>query len=196
MSLIVPPGYASVALKFQVPGQSGEVISTFGIRGGISPDWPDVVDAVVSGFTANVLPILCEATYCPEATWEANVLGVMIEGTTPVDSSGLLEGDQMPPNNAWLVRKLTGFVGRTNRGRMYLPGLEEGLVNTSGVIAGGTVTDMNAGLADWLTAVAAADVDLVVFHDSEGAGAADDPTVITQLVAQAKIATQRTRLRD
>lgn len=197
MALVIPEATASVALHFTLPGQSGDVVSTFGVTGFPDSDWPERIEAVVTGFTGNVLPLLQANVQLVEATWVANQDGTLIAGVTPVATSGANVASALPPNCTWLIKKNTLLAGRCHRGRMYLPGLVEANVDASGNLDGGQVTSMNGALQDWLDEVdGIGGATLVVLHDEDGACAAADPTPIASLICQGKIATQRKRLRD
>ena len=59
-----------------------------------------------------------------------------------------------PANCAQLVRKITAFGGRKNRGRMYLPwSINEGLVDEIGSIDATFTADTQAKLDDWRDAI-------------------------------------------
>lgn len=100
-----------------------------------------------------------------------------------------------PPNVAYLVRKSTGLIGRKNRGRQYLPASAE-----SGITEGGALTTAEAALlqayADQLfenvfAPPGASNIaSIAILHDDETVV----PTIVTALVAQQSVATQRRRL--
>lgn len=196
MALVIPPNCAQIALHFSLPGQAGDVISTFAVETLPDLDWQETVEDAVTPFTVNVLPLLASVVQLVEATYVANPGGPLIGGVVPVATFGTNAAAPLPPNCTWLIRKNSNLIGRTNRGRMYLPGLVEPNVTAAGTIDLGQVTDMNAGLADWLAAVQASVGAFVILHDDGGAGALADPAPVTSLICQEKIATQRGRLRD
>jgi len=124
----------------------------------------------------------------------------LVYDSTEDSQQGGAGGTPLPPNCAFLVRKRTSLSGRRGRGRMYLPGVPEGLVDPAGNITGSAVTDLQNGLDNWwdeLTGVppGTSAYPPVVLHRSEGAGVEPAPTPILSFQAESKIATQRRRLR-
>jgi hypothetical protein len=102
-----------------------------------------------------------------------------------------------PQNCAILVKKLSGLTGRQNRGRFNLPGIDEAQVSATGVITAATVTSIQSGLNNFLTAVIgeANVTNMVILHQGIGDVPALAPTVVTNLVCDPLISTQRRRLR-
>lgn len=110
--------------------------------------------------------------------------------------------DTLPQNNAFLVHKRTGKSGRRNRGRLYLPGVEETAVDDRGVLTGAFLGTYQGWLTTWLArfgAGALLEFGMCILHTyPEGgstAGSEMDPTRVTSLVLDPVIATQRRRLR-
>lgn len=96
-----------------------------------------------------------------------------------------------PPNTAILVRKQTAAGGRKNRGRMYVPGTDELKIDFKGQLTAAYVSDLQDAFTDYASALALADLPLVVLHTDP----ADTPTPITALLVDNFAATQRRRLR-
>jgi hypothetical protein len=57
------------------------------------------------------------------------------EFTEPVGTAGSVQGDMLPPTNCALLRLITRFADRSRKGRVYLPGVPEGMQN-EGVLSG------------------------------------------------------------
>jgi len=114
---------------------------------------------------------------------------ISIEATTAA-VTGTFSGTQMTPNVAYLLRKVTASGGRRNRGRMYLPGVNEGNVDGTGAVDGTAIGKLNTAGSDFITDTGAADIGLFILHSDGGT-----PTEITSFVASPKVATQRRRLR-
>lgn len=110
--------------------------------------------------------------------------------TSFAGTGGGVGGEVGFPQAAWLVQKRTAFGGRENRGRFYIPGLSESIVDTGGVILSVNVALAQTELDEFHTGLQAADLPMYVLHNS-----ASLPTAVTSLVADATIATQRRRLR-
>jgi len=72
----------------------------------------------------------------------------------------------MPANIAFLIRKNSGQPGRRGRGRMFLPGVSEQDADQNGVVVGSKITELNANLATFYTAVTDADCDPCILHNT------------------------------
>lgn len=94
---------------------------------------------------------------------------------------------------AFLIHKATSLGGRAGRGRFFLPGVPESNVNSNGLLTSGTATAVNADLDSFLTELTNDGLIPVVLH-AEGSPITT-PTAITSLTCDAKVATQRRRLR-
>jgi hypothetical protein len=107
----------------------------------------------------------------------------------------------LPQNSAHLVRKNTTAGGRRNRGRFYLPGVNEGGVNDVGVLDQSQITATNTALTNFLAECfipAELFEGMVVLHSylaGTPSGEQMAPTPVASLVCQPVIATQRRRLR-
>ncbi len=81
---------------------------------------------------------------------------------------------------------------------MYLPGVPESIVGNAGVLTPAYVTQMNTALSGWLSAIQAlGDVqNMVILHSFASVPPVPlPPTIVSQLVCDTRIATQRLRLR-
>lgn len=106
-------------------------------------------------------------------------------------TAGSKTGAALPPNNTWLVTKITGNPGRRNKGRLFLPPPLEGDVDPAGTISSGIVSDMQDALDAFLAASATADWLPVILHNSTPS----TPANVDSWRAESTIATQRRRLR-
>lgn len=102
-------------------------------------------------------------------------------------------GGAAAPNVSFLVHKNTALGGRAGRGRAFIPGVPESVVDQAGEIAGATVTAMNGGLADFFADLATADLPAYLLHGEDSP--ITTPTVITSFACDTVAATQRRRLR-
>lgn len=105
-------------------------------------------------------------------------------------------GKQLPQNCAVLVRKGTGKGGRKNRGRFFWPSIPASEVDNNGLITPSTRTAIQTSMDDLLALYDAGGNDFFsagmrLLHATE----ADPPTEIVSLDVDARIATQRRRLR-
>lgn len=111
---------------------------------------------------------------------------------TTVAEDGTFAVECLPVNCAFLIRKRTSHGGRHGVGRMYFPSglcIGEGDVTPAGMIDSGSITAINTKLEAWRADLATALVPMIVKDDT------DDDHVVTSLVIDSKIATQRRRLR-
>lgn len=119
--------------------------------------------------------------------------GALGNGEVVRSTAGTAVGETPPVNTAMLVKKITGLGGRQNRGRMYIPpfSLSETNISKLGVIASGTVTGQQAYINTIMAAIDPDVTRLKLLHTNP----ANTPEIITQLVVQSRVATQRRRLR-
>lgn len=118
--------------------------------------------------------------------WDASITPLLGSGST-----------MLPNNCATLLRKSTALGGRRNRGRMYIACPFEAEVSAAGAVTPAAVTAWNTAAALIMPGGAIHTAfgflgDAVVLHD-EGS---QTPAVVTDLGCQAKIATQRRRMRS
>lgn len=201
MALIIPPGFGSVVLSHVRSGDPDPYAVTFGV---------DLGDAAGDfQLAANLIKgkwVEFDQIYDDQVTLDRVVLYVGQDGEPPtvyedtgatVDGTG--PGSYLPQNNACLVTKNTASSGRRNKGRFYLPYvLPEGSVDDLGVIESvhraGVQNAMDGFLDDLNTAGVGFATPMVVLHGT-GLSTPPAPTVVTSLVVEQVIATQRTRLR-
>lgn len=101
----------------------------------------------------------------------------------------------LPPAPAYVVSKNTGFAGRSQRGRLYLPGVQDN-VGEDGVLDTTDQSNKQTAMTNLLAAVDAdASVDYcVLLHDEETSVEAT-PTRITSFTVRSLIGTMRPRMR-
>lgn len=196
MSVNVPLGYTQVTLHFTNTAYQGEASVTFGLDvrtatdlpsdwpGNISDHWVSTVHQRMSSAVELVLTTMRMPTESGDVTLEHSSA-----------SGGFLSGDIAPPNAAYLVQKRTGFAGKKNRGRMYLPSvLMSSLTsNRSDLVAVGPLGALQTQLDAFLALLEADSTFMVILHQE---GIADAPRRVTSLLAVERLATQRGRLRD
>jgi hypothetical protein len=193
--VIIPPGYANI--QFRMSATNGSASGHKGLTAiGVAieaadpvqlmEDAKDAYESFLSPYTGNL--------------WEGDsiVLQVGTSGDPVTYEAGAWEGgsaggEQLPPNCALLIKKLSGEGGRAHRGRMFIPSPAEDGVGNDGNLSPTQFASFTGDVNDFLAAIQAADgvTDAVIFHTTDD----ESPTVITSLVAQRMIATQRRRLR-
>jgi hypothetical protein len=128
--------------------------------------------------------------------------GEDLVGSDPTTGAcGLAMTAALPPNCAILVHKRTSRGGRRGRGRMYLPWATLGTdVTEGGVISGPKIALVQAAVTVWLSSIGSGAGPVVLLHrpsspDIQGPPTTPgSPNVVTSMVVDPLIATQRRRL--
>ena len=193
--MIIPVGYAQVNLIWTgTPIPTGAQM-TFGVNNTVNnASASDIAAAVrdqwdTCGIQSRYDPLLSVSSILvkkgPNSTGASFVLPTTLPGSTtsPVVS----------PNVAALIKKNTAAGGRTGRGRMYMPGIPEGQVNSDGVMVSAFREAITNELGTFRLGLETAGIPMALLH---GAGSpVSTPIAITGLVCDTKVATQRRRLR-
>jgi len=188
-NLRIPVGAALVTWHLGGPGQDGEVLTTMGVDN--EDPWTQTdVEELYGAFLAEILPVLatpllfhkCSARVQIDATDQ-----LILEHSD--ENNGSDGADMMPLNVSLLVKKVTGFAGQRNQGRMFIPGIREARVNDAGQVTGAYFTALQEACDDFLALVGAGVRTPMLFHHSSAT-----PREITSLQASPFVATQRGRL--
>lgn len=191
---VIPSGCAQANYKFTgaaVPNGAqitmGYAIDTY------SGDPSDMADDLILAWVGTIE--LLHTSAC--------VLTSVLVKFGPNDTGGAAEvscnvtgnatGDSDSPNVATLVRKNTGFGGRTGRGRFFLPGAPSTYLNQDGTFGSTWPVTLQARLDDWYTAQLAAGLVPVLLHSEDSP--VTTPMPIVGFSADIRVATQRRRLR-
>ena len=206
MPLVIPPGFAHVAVEHRADGDPDPWYCTFGIdTSDAGAAYPDIALKIINAWAVSWENII--GTF---VTFSGVQLTVGQDGAEelrlyfPFDTfEGLNTSQKLPQNCAMLIKKQTLLGGRRNRGRMFIPGaVDEDQVSNTGVINSPKVTEWgNAAqlfvdnLADpaYLFGAQAA-IPMVLLH-STGNTPTGDPTPVAFATCDNVISTQRRRLR-
>ena len=213
MAIYLPSGYYLAKLRWRCDGDAEEVISTMVVSatdagGDQGTQYPDgaakvaekVAKSWIAGWPAARLMTGWTMHGC-EAYHTAS--GDSGEWPNLVPGSNSDSGDQVVPINvALLVKKKTGEAGRRNRGRMYLPAgyMWPAAFSRAGLLTSVALSTFGAAMDTFQSHLEEENEDgpplwaYVAHHQAEGA-APRAPTLITDFIVDAKIATQRGRLR-
>lgn len=196
--MIIPVNWANWIMRYSFEGDAEPMITTMGVNvstwGG---DYVEGLEWLSDLWLAAIVSSLAETVESgPYSLAVGQDGGDPITYEYPATNAGDSSSFPMWPNTSVLIRKDTAAGGRRNRGRMYVPGFAlRSLVTPAGLIDPAYLADFNTNLATFLATVNAGTgfnpTNLGVLH-SEPPSA---PAVITSLVAQSKVATQRRRLR-
>jgi hypothetical protein len=196
--MIIPVNWANWIMRYQFEGDAEPMITTMGVNvstwGGA---YADGLEWISDLWLATIVSSLSETV-----TSGPYSLAVGQDGGDPITyeyaatNAGDESGFPMWPNTAVLIKKVTASGGRRNRGRMYVPGFGlRSLITPAGLIDPSYLADFNTNLSNFLEDVNAGTgfsaTNLGVLHSRPPSA----PAVITSLVAEAKVATQRRRLR-
>jgi len=190
----MPPQFADgtgeLVFHFDGSPSGGEAISTLGYRA-IDPFDTDQLDDILTAFAAGVVVHFNSSTSVTslQSNFQVGENIVHTESTTGAGPGG--NAQPVPDSVAVLVRKLTAFSGRANRGRMFLPGVS--LVGLSGPnnLDATTQNNYQEGMEETLAAIQALEGFPVLHHR-----ALLTSTDLTEVSVQSLLATQRGRLRD
>lgn len=161
----------------------------------VVPDGTDPDDVLVP-FTGAFEDVVALMTTAIAVT--SILIKIGPDGTGPsaefaVNLPGASASNAVSPNTSVLVRKNTNRGGRSGRGRFYLPGLREDVVDSGGQIASGTVTSLQSAVDDFYADMIAGGMPLVLEHGPLPPVVGAD--FLTSLTVAPKVATQRRRLR-
>lgn len=186
--MTIPTGFALSTIVIAGPFTDGTAVTTIGtdIPGAFSLQ--DVADNVKAAFASTVWSDAGNNDCTFQKVESRSATNV---ATASANIVGTHTGALAMINTALLVKKLSGLIGRANRGRMYIPGvLDEAAVDNDGRLATGTIGAYQDSLDAFLGAIIVASLSPVILHSS-----AATPTVITNLVVESQCGTQRRRMR-
>lgn len=201
VSVLREDGWGIATFHMAVPGTSGDAACTLGFTTG-NNDGQVVADKLSDAWATTVMDVIDGNVVYHGATTLHRIGGNLESWIShqgdPTPGSG---GNYCAPAQvAVLVQKRTGLAGKKNRGRFYLPGLWRDNV----VGAADPNTLKSAALTLYQTAL---DQFLAALVITSGGGAVlpaiihplpnpNQGTIILSFAVQARLATQRNRLRD
>lgn len=190
---VIPSGFAQVNLKFTGTNTPTGAEVTFGVNylDGLTPlQVAEAVDGAV-GDSSIMSPCASQTALTTiSVKFGPNATGPSVDLTTSHTGAN---GDSETPNVTWLIKKSTALGGRAGRGRMYWPGVVEEETGVDGVIIPSDVTAFQTAADLFFDELAANDVPMVLLH-GEGSPISE-PTLVTALTVDPRVATQRRRLR-
>lgn len=188
--MIVPPGFIAVFARFtNQSGHACENVMGYSHTGTWNQTETDSVsDALAAPYKAQ-LGTGSRYNGVHILVGNDGPLGEFDSATTA--GGGTRSGDLVSPQVQGLLKKSTAFAGRKNRGRMFIPDMSEAQVDNGGLINSGGQALLQDIANAWRIAVPAASgliTDPVILHTDATA-----PTVITAMLAEARVATLRNR---
>lgn len=198
MATIIPIGFAHVIQPYRLAAAGKDFSVTYAVdmRDTVLND-QSVINALDDDFRAAWRPITDQSyVFQPAEMYHRVDAGPLVFSTSVVAPvAGATAKNSPPPNTAVVVRKRTARVGRSQRGRVYLPGLlDETAVDEAGTIAPSAVTTFQNAATAWLNSLTAGTTPMVLLHQKTEDPPLEDPTLVTQLLIQPIVRTQRRRL--
>jgi len=197
-SLVIPPGYAQVFLRWTLTGDTEEMLSGIGVRlqAGVS-DPVDIAEDVTNFWLSRYTNGDLSGAYTMVgARCYVGSDGDYPVGEFTVASGGGSGATVCPSNCAMLIKKLSALGGRRNRGRMFIPPgyMSEANVDHNGFITPGTLATLQSDADNFYADITSASTltdGAVIFHTESPTA----PTLITSLTVAPQIATMRQRMR-
>lgn len=153
MSLVIPPGFGSAAFIFTGPVGTEPYVTTLGVDlSAAGGDFVGAANTIKSSFKSAL-----DNFWSKELVLDRVTLAVGQDGpggsvdssTSPYSSTRA--GNNPPTAMSAIARKVTNELGRSGRGRMFLPGfLNEAAVDESGRIDSGSIAAIGNGMNDFL----------------------------------------------
>lgn len=198
MGIRVPANHVELIFRMKMLNDNEEMLCTIGAgeeaNSGFGQAQANQCAATWGQF---IMPLLANNTTYVGMTGRTGPDGNAVVFEAPANVVGSYAGSALPPNCSLLLRKRTAQGGRRNRGRMYIPGAPEGVVEPNGDLTAAYLASFQQQINAWR--VALSDVngisELAIFHTTGLGVAGLPPTMITSFIADKKIATQRRRLR-
>lgn len=192
--MIIPAGFAQVTLGFTGNGLPTGAVITFGVVNGAVMGAQAMADEIAVAVSDNIDPIMSSQIAFNDLLVKLGPNETGAQAVSPMSSAGSVSGAIASPQVAFLIKKDTDLGGRRGRGRMYFPGVGEADVGQTGDVDGTRRGLITAGFEDFRLTLAAADLSMVLLHD-DGLTSVPVPTPVTGLSCDARVATQRRRLR-
>lgn len=191
---VIPEGYFEAQAIFSTPAAGGPAMVVTGHTQNelSSPDEEaELVAENCWGADGSLISVMSSSYALIQVNVYANQGGPDLlvgqwNGQIAGDGSGAAA-----PQVAVLVQKQSPFAGRRNRGRMYVPGVQQNSVGADGDLDGTSLSGWQAAAETFLAETQSHGVDLVILHNEP----AVTPTIVTGLSVQALTATQRRRVR-
>lgn len=196
MTIAIPLDHMQVAFHMSIQDAAGDAVCTLGVDCSASADTPQGdLDTVADAWGVIFSARGGSAQSYLGATAIRTSAGGPQSLESPRSLGGAISGAILPANCAILVQKLTGFAGKKNRGRLFWPGVQVGVLVGSGgnMVTPSVVGAFQSQFDTFLTTLVGASLLPVIFHQT---GVADPPRVITSFKVLERLATQRGRLRD
>lgn len=190
----IPPGFCEATVTIRVPGDEGPAQVVIGHDNGPATNAQQIADdlATVWGSIGNFEAVMTSDHVIESVLVRANFSGPdLFIGEAVVGQPGSDGTSPVPPQVSYLIQKLSGLAGRSNRGRTYLPGIPEVEVGGDGRLSTGQFDEAQQSANNFRSSLDSFSLPMVILHVDP----ALTPTSVVDFVVNRKVATQRRRLR-
>src|SRR3954449_10624373 len=189
---VIPQGYYELAFKHSLQGSLHTSVATLGVRytgADLKLDFHNIAASYGQHMTQSINDV-----WAFEGMTASNQEGAVFEDLLHIQ--GGVSHLPCTGNIAFIMRKLTGFPGRKNRGRLYLPGVSEQDVDHNGMVQQSKLTELQNNLNNWTIAFQGAHTSVQLFHNMPEGGNPVNyaPTPLTDLRWESQVGTQRRRM--
>lgn len=198
MGYEIPDQFGNIVFRHTITGDAEEMVCNLGLDlGATAATTQTIVDDVFDVWAAEMMSSAPNTvTFVGATLYRRDGPGdLQVADSTSTPVVGTSSGSSIPPNTALILKKSTALGGRAHRGRMFFPGASEGLISPAGIVDSALITETNGNLVSFLAALAAIgpnDYVPVLLHTT---GSILPPNPITSMVCDAKVGSQRRRLR-
>lgn len=204
MTVIIPQGYAQATLNWEsgsIDSGIGATVLGLDISASLAAGLDEIATLISSAAGEHLMPIMSDF----QALASVDVVDALVSGSNTTRRGGTQGYQEPPPNVSLLVSMRSQRRGRRARGRNYWPGfLEEGSVDRSGQMTPVFLASRVAGFTGFFAELESEAITPVILQHTTptGPNAPENPTpplspppAVTVIEVQAKVATQRRRLR-
>jgi hypothetical protein len=188
----IPTGYAAVQMPLAHTGFPRTAMLTWGVQDvGPSANPGALANTIFTPFNTRFQSLFdTDVTYGPVRV-RVNYGSGPVDGVGTSVASGTAVINSSPANVAVLVKKVSALTpGRKGRGRFYWPWfVDDTVVDELGFLQAGYVSGHQTVFNSWLGDNIAANVPLVILHNTAGT-----PASVTSLIVENQVGTQRRRL--
>lgn len=200
MSTTPPPGFGVYVATFTVAGALRSQVNTWGFGNGGAFTAASALTLMNTNFGGSGkiygVTLRNTQTVFAESYVLLNTGGVLTSAVTANAVAGTSTFASPAPNVSIVARKVTGLAGRQYRGRCALPSgfIDEADVNDAGQI-GSSLAAYSTAAALTFAACVTSSIPLYLLHGPNKAGVTPVPTVMTGVLLDSLVGTQRRRIK-
>lgn len=185
MTYVIPPGFARLTFQYAPVSPIGSAI-VWGV-GVASPPSAAILDDIVDWYSDVFVDVQGDGYVLQRAEMRSDTL--VEERIVSIASTA--SGAFPPPQVAALISLSSGLPGRSNRGRVYWPGMvPESEINAQGQIGNAGQALLSTLFGGFVEILEGLSAPLVILHSDSS-----DPTPVTSWTLRDSVATQRRRQR-